>query len=87
MMPAPTIPTTVCTAPECDDVAEAYDDRCAAHNGPDTGTCTYVYNLGRFDEPPEGCDEDAEPGTDRCSLHTDDVLGEDDEDGHDYYED
>lgn len=84
-MTVPTIPTTVCNAPECTNLTAPWDDYCEAHSDAVGDTCGWS-QWGGFDNPPEHCDEDAIPGTDRCSAHTDDVIGEDDEDGHDYWD-
>lgn len=84
-MTAPTIPTTVCAAPGCTDLTAPWDDYCEPHSDAVGDTCGWFRYAG-YDQPPEQCDEDAVPGTERCSAHADDAIGEDDEDGHDYWD-
>lgn len=84
-MTAYTIPTAACIAPGCTTLAAVYDNYCEDHSDAVGAVCGWS-RYGGYDNPPDYCDEDAVPGTDRCSMHTDDVIGDDDEDGHDYWD-
>lgn len=68
-----------CTA----DIPFLGTDYCEDHEYEGVTTCSW--SRWSYNNPPEQCNEEAEPGTERCSMHSEDLMG-DDEDTHDYWD-